>query len=378
MVAVWLVIALLAGWVYTQLIRRIYFEWTEVLPWSIPNSFRADCKVCVVIAVRNEADNIARCLKSLLQQSYPKDLLEILVVDDHSTDQTTSIIKRFDSRLIRLIRLADFNDRAGKKAAIELGICSTDAELILTTDGDCWHETDWVLTMVSYLKCNTLQYITGPVCIEAQSKRIEYLQSLEMLGMNALTAFGMRTKEVLLSNGANSCFKRSLFKDLRGFEGIDDIASGDDVLFLRKVNEKYPDQIGYCKSNAAIVKTTAMGNFGELLAQRIRWASKFDRLGGSRIKRIMAGVLIYNFLIAAGLLVAIFLGNYYWFAFAALVFFKFRIDYWFVRQLAREFGRRHWMKYFVTAFVLYPFVILCVGILSIFGSRYHWKQRKVK
>ena len=81
-------------------------------------------KISVIIPARNEEENIAACLNSVTNQSYPKDLFEVLVVDDHSTDNTASIIKSYAAQNVKLISLTDFIPagelNSYKKKAIEI------------------------------------------------------------------------------------------------------------------------------------------------------------------------------------------------------------------------------------------------------------------
>ena len=78
-------------------------------------------KASIIIAARNEEMNIVKCLESLLEQDFPREQMEIIVVDDQSVDQTAAIVKRYADRGIRLISLGK-EDVYGKKAAIARGI----------------------------------------------------------------------------------------------------------------------------------------------------------------------------------------------------------------------------------------------------------------
>ena len=63
--------------------------------------------VSVIIPARNEEKNIGCCIKSILEQTYAKHLLEVIVVDDYSTDQTVNVVAAFNKSNIRIIKLAD-------------------------------------------------------------------------------------------------------------------------------------------------------------------------------------------------------------------------------------------------------------------------------
>ena len=80
-------------------------------------------KASIIIAARNEETHIGPCLESLLAQDFPREQMEIIVVDDQSVDQTAAIVKRYADRGIRLISLGK-EDAFGKKAAIARGIAA--------------------------------------------------------------------------------------------------------------------------------------------------------------------------------------------------------------------------------------------------------------
>ena len=80
--------------------------------------------ISVIVAARNEENNIGKLITAIQKQNYPSHLFELIIVDDHSTDKTAEVIKPFLSNQIRLIplRLADKAIIAYKKASIDIGI----------------------------------------------------------------------------------------------------------------------------------------------------------------------------------------------------------------------------------------------------------------
>ena len=77
-----------------------------------------------------------------------------------------------------------------------------------------------------------------------------------------------------MSNGANSCFNKSVFLEQKGFSGNERIASGDDIFLLEKIISKYPKGVAFIKSQDAIVLTKSENTWRELINQKIRWAAK--------------------------------------------------------------------------------------------------------
>src|SRR5262245_39018213 len=106
------------GLLVTYSILILYYKagWQEIEPF-IMNGQRPHIKISVIIAARNEEKNIARLLTSLENQDYPKDLFEVIVVDDHSSDNTATIVQNFPS--VKLVKLEFDNINSYKKKAIE-------------------------------------------------------------------------------------------------------------------------------------------------------------------------------------------------------------------------------------------------------------------
>ena len=116
---------------------------------------RVDFFVSVVVAARDEEKHIGKCIKALVNQSYPENLYEIIIVDDRSTDMTAEIVRELSQQnsLIKLIQIKEKSkDIAPKKHALETGIKAAKGEIILTTDADCEPTPEWIKIMVSYFE----------------------------------------------------------------------------------------------------------------------------------------------------------------------------------------------------------------------------------
>ena len=105
--------------------------------WDLGHSFEqcreieTEVRISVIVPCRNEAKNIEACIRALLKQDYPAELLEIIVLDDHSTDQTANIAQTFSDRGVRLLRLSDAVPHTqGKKAAISHGVAISTGTVI--------------------------------------------------------------------------------------------------------------------------------------------------------------------------------------------------------------------------------------------------------
>jgi cellulose synthase/poly-beta-1,6-N-acetylglucosamine synthase-like glycosyltransferase len=147
----WKILLSIGGFFYLLLLNRIIIGLIrlKMMPQQASDSTPL---VSIIIAARNEAYNIAGTLQSLLAQDYPRDLMEIIVVDDRSEDDTSEIAIKFsknDNR-IKLVRQSEITKGISpKKQALEKGIEASSGEIILTTDADCYHDPGWIRALVS-------------------------------------------------------------------------------------------------------------------------------------------------------------------------------------------------------------------------------------
>src|SRR5690606_6848489 len=135
------------------------------------------------------------------------------------------------------------------------------------------------------------------------------------------------------------------FLGLGGFNGIDDLASGDDELFLHKVAEQYPDKIGFCKSHDAIVYTDAKATVKAFISQRKRWASKSTRYKKKEV--VVLGILIwlYNATLLGVFFGGVFISLWYLKVFVISLAAKLLVEFLFIKPLADFATRRALLSY---------------------------------
>src|SRR5260370_34587788 len=117
-------------------------------------------RVSVIVPIRNEERYIGTCLQSLLEQTYPKTLYEILVVDGRSSDQSKKIVEEF-ARTNEIVRCLD-NPEAIAPAAMNIGIRSAAGEIIIRADGHNFYPKDYVANCVKYLAETGADNVGGP------------------------------------------------------------------------------------------------------------------------------------------------------------------------------------------------------------------------
>lgn len=348
--------------------------------------------ISVIIPARNEEENIVSCLDSLARQTYPKNLYEVIVVDDHSTDGTATRVQQFSSTdrhpraaaapplSIHYINLANQpnpeNRTAHKKWAISTGIDAAGGDLIVTTDADCTAHPEWLSTIASFYEDKGARFIAAPVRIAGgRPSFLSVFQTLDFLTLQGITGAAVFKRFHSMCNGANLAYERTAFYEVDGFKGIDAIPSGDDMLLMHKIFLKYPQQVFFLKHRFAIVTTLPETRWSGFLNQRIRWASKADSYDDRRIFWVLLLVYLVNLLFVC-LLIAACWNSWWLWVLLLLLTVKTIVEYPFVRSVATFFQQQRLMPYFA---LLQPFHILytiVVGWLGKFGS-YRWKDRKI-
>lgn len=233
--------------------------------------------VSILIPVRNEVNHIKRMLQSLTQQNYPTHLLELIFIDDHSEDQTLEILKqeRFlypDSHII--IEALSIH-KQGKKQALTVGVKKAKFDYILTTDADCLHQQNWVLSMIqSHL--NTHAKLTGGLVKYPKAQTtLEHIVSFESSLLNTHGLALSRLGHPILINGANLLFSKSIFEAIKGYQDHHHIASGDDIFLLHGIKKIYgSESVNISIETGTCVETVYPKTWYAFFMQRVRWAGK--------------------------------------------------------------------------------------------------------
>lgn len=369
---------------YAYIITRALQSWRELPTWSVPQDFLPTTSISVVIPARNEARNITLCLHSVLQQNYPQILLEIVVIDDHSTDDTAALVANLqaDFSNIRLLKLADFVPdkplNSYKKKAIAIGVAEAKNELIVTTDADCTAQPNWLQLIASLYQEKQAKLIAAPVNFHRERNLLERFQSLDYAGTMVLTGAGIHGRTMRLSNGANLAYPKSVFAELAGFDGNDHLASGDDMFFAQKVANRYPDGVHFLKHPGATVFTEAKPTWRAFLQQRLRWATKSGAYREWQITLVLALVFFFCSNILLSFLLMPFVGVAMFWLFILQFAIKNFFDFQLLQTACRFFNRPDLLRSFFPAQILHTLYIAVVGVLGNLVKEYEWKGRRVR
>jgi cellulose synthase/poly-beta-1,6-N-acetylglucosamine synthase-like glycosyltransferase len=283
-------------------------------------------------------------------------------------------VKKFPQ--VELIELSSSQINSYKKKAIEAGIAAASGKLIITTDADCIPPPKWLETIVSFYEGKNSSLIAAPVMLENNSSVIQLFQALDFLVLQGITAASVHRRLHSMCNGANLCYEKAAFEEVNGFQGIDNIASGDDMLLMHKIWKRFPGKADYVKSRDAIVITQPMKTWKDFLNQRIRWASKARFYNERRIFLVLLVVYLFNLSFLTLLVLAFWL-PVLWIYLLVLLLAKTIVELPFVYSAAKFFGQQALLKYFLLFQPLHIAYTIIAGWIGQFGT-YEWKGRKVR
>jgi poly-beta-1,6-N-acetyl-D-glucosamine synthase len=328
--------------------------------------------ISIVVAFKNEESNLLSLIQSLAAQNYPKNFFEVVLVDDHSNDQSPLIVMNAIRELsnFRLI-LNGFAD-AGKKKAITKGVRTARFQIIATTDADCIVPPNWLKRINETFYEEPALAFGGVKILEKSSffSKLQVMEFSSLIGSGAAThCLGVPS----MCNAANLVFSKACFNKVGGYKGNLEIASGDDEFLMRKMLVNYPHGVVFMPNQDAIVSTQPQATLAEFISQRLRWASKLPHnpswstklLGWYIIlfqsSYLLLLVLAFTNSISLELLLSLFAG-------------KLLLEFIFLKQ-SSSFLQTKWS--FTSLFALqflYPLYTVYVGVASNFIS-YRWKGR---
>ncbi len=331
----------------------------------------------VIIPARNEAANIKACVDSILAQDYPADAFEIIVIDDFSEDDTAFIVNAIHAQFpqVRLLKLADHckdgETLAYKKKAIEIAVSVAKGNWIVTTDADCIVPKKWLSLYNAYIQVHQPSFVAAPVMFIKTAGILNQFQLLDFLALQGITAAAVGAGKHSMSNGANLAFEKTAFIAVGGYQGVDHIASGDDMFLMHKMKQTLHKPVGYLFHPDAIVLTAAMDTWKGFIMQRIRWASKARYYDDRSITIVLTLVYLFNL---SFLLLAL-LGS--WSTLIIALAFKTFFELFFLDPVAAFFKLKPELRYFV---FYQPIHIVYNIAAGLFGQlkTYSWKGRKVK
>ncbi len=329
----------------------------------------------IIIPFRNEAKNLPKLLKSISKLNYPKELFEIILVDDFSTDTSERICIQWrmangliESTLLENLRLSN----SPKKDAISRAVPILKHEWMVTTDADCVVTKNWLLTLDNFIQQSNPEMVVGAVVYKTKNNWFHHFQQLDLMSLQGTTVGSFGIGKPFMCNGANFAYTKKFFQELGGFGGINSTASGDDVMLLQKAVAANSDKVLYLKNKEFIVKTKPENDLFVLFMQRVRWASKTTSYKNTYAKSLAVVVLLLNLSLVLGFGFWV-LGKIEIWNLSIVFFIKYLVDYILLYKSNQYLKNGKFMLPLASSLV-YPVFSSAVGLYSLFGS-FTWKGR---
>lgn len=332
----------------------------------------------IVVPFRNEAKNLPKLLQSVSKLDYPRDLFELILVDDYSKDDAQRIYISWriqnddiDTTLLENLRLSN----SPKKDAISRAMPIVKHHWVITTDADCTVDNNWLSTLDSFIQQNkNAAMIAGAVVYKTKNNWFHHFQQFELLALQGTTIGSFGLGKAFMCNGANFAYTKNFFNELGGFGGIGQ-PSGDDVLLLQKAVQHDSSKVAYLKNEAAIVKTKPENGLFKLFMQRVRWAGKSTGYRSGYAKMLAVVVLLMNLslVVGCGLWVV---GRLDWKILLSAFLIKYIVDYALLWKTNSYLRKGKFLLPLASSFV-YPVFSSLVGLYALFFG-FRWKGRKFR
>lgn len=267
--------------------------------------------VSIIVPARNEEKNIKSCIESIMKSSYHNDLMEVIAVNDRSTDSTSAILHELQNEFPNLVVL-DITEKnkhtnlKGKAGALHEGIVIAKGKVILMTDADCIVNKDWVKTIVGFYADDNVAMTPAFTIIDGKTP-FEKIQAIEWIYMHVMASGGIALKQPLGCYGNNLSIRKSVYNELGGYENIEFSVTED--LALLQSTFKTGKRISYLCSESSSVITFPCDSFIDYIKQRHRWA-----IGGMSLKWRAVVFVTCTASMWLCLMLSIYIGNYFWLA----------------------------------------------------------------
>ena len=311
-------------------------------------------KVSVVVPTYNEQNNIKECLDFIFKSNYKKNKLEVMVVDDGSTDNTLKILKKYKE--VKVLR----QEHLGKVEALNLGALNSSHEFILTVDADTVLNKDCLKELIKPFFHHDIGATTGNNNVRNNNSIICAFQNVEYHFSNLIrNSFSKVFDNGIWFSGSVACYRKSALKRI-GYFKKDTLAEDQDIALEMK-------KFGYRTINApkAVGYTIAPNKIKDLYKQRTRWWI-------GTLQSIVKNKELFSRKSSPSILF-LYTNQFWWsfYAFLSLPLIIYQINYWLPYNTQTLFSTLSylfkWFSLMGPIYVLYKIPEWGISLYSIFG-----------
>lgn len=320
----------------------------------------------VIVAARNEGNNITSCMTSLNMLTYPSGKLEIILVDDFSDDRTGNIIDEFikDKPMFKKITPDINSSLRGKINAIASAIKKAKGEIILLTDADCEVSNTWAVTLASYFN-DEVGMVNGFTIVN-KSNVFSAIQGIDLVFLLSVASGSINLKYPISSIGNNMSFRKKAYEEAGGYENLP-FSVTEDFILLHGIAELEKYKIIYPLLKESIVISKPCVSFKELLSQKKRW-------GRGGISSPLGGFVIMGIAFTSNLLILL-TPLFFSPVWLYLAVFKIIIDYLFLYPVHIVLGTRDQLKYYLFFQIYFILYTTALPLVLVFSRNINWKGR---
>ncbi len=326
--------------------------------------------VSIIVAARNEEENIARTLDSLVEIDYPRDRFEIIVSDGASTDRTPDIVEGYVQRFpfVHLHRTDQHRKTRGKANAVHQAVERSKGEFIFLTDADCIVQTTWVKETLKFftddvgLVCG----ITIPKELD-KTKRDNWLSAMQSLDWCYILGVSSGRASMgfpIGGIGNNFTFRKQTYQEIGGYENIKFSITEDFALFQAILKSRW--KIVFPTLYETHNFTEPMQTLADLYTQKKRWT-----LGGLDASAVHGFFALLMFLVHFFSLLALFVLPIE--QAIAVLGVKFVSDLMIIVPVLIKLREVRLLRYFMLFEVYYYAFVFLVPFIIVFSRTVQWK-----
>ncbi len=331
--------------------------------------------VSILIAARNEEEHLALCLESIIHLEYPRQLLEVLILNDHSIDSTPLIAQSYANQhgQLRVINIDTLMPGLqGKMNALAQGIEQATGEIILITDADCTVPKGWVSEFVKYFTAEVglAGSMTLVIPLATKDTYFTRIQNLDWIFLQGVAAGTTALSLPVTVLGNNFGIRRQAYQDTGGFTALG-FSLAEDMQLLQAIHQQ-GWKVVYPLQAATAVNSEPVSTIKEFYQQRLRWVKSSGTTSWWGYVLMSTSLLAHLFMVVAVIFKLLNLSVSIAIAMVLLV------DFIFLLRLLKRFRLSKLISYFPLFEVFYLLYTLFFTLVFFLPARVVWKDRHYK
>jgi 1,2-diacylglycerol 3-beta-glucosyltransferase len=327
----------------------------------------------VLVCARDEEDNIERCLASLNALNYPKDRLEVLIVDDKSTDRTPQILEEWKARMpnLKVLRTGEeIEHLRGKVNALAQGMDAATGEFVMITDADSTVHPNWVREYLKFYSEDT--GMVASITLLERKYFLDGVQSIDWSYLLGLAAASANINVPLSVIGNNISVRRAAYDDVGTYRNIPFSVTEDHALFQAIWDKKQADgspkwKVRFPVQRDLTVMSQPCPDFRAWWRQKHRWVK-----GGEGLKFVGYLIFIIGLLAHVAMVSALFVLPLTWGLIAIGV--KWAADLLIIFPVLTRTRMQSLLKYFPIYEIYLALFVFSMPIM-IMQKNVKWKGR---